>query len=241
MLNPKKTKTDVTSYPVSKISHNVVSSRYFVWLESNQEGFWPSGMGTAASRFGLAINNCVTPFNIAGGPGATLPSPLIANTFTPTGLKNFLNNSITGTGLYNNYRVWSVNITLTVQPQVSGDNVAVALCPIIGSANTYTNVLSAGQGPYCCTKICSASNMVSNNTINCHWSLPQILGVNNDEYSALSANTSGIYATPPTNVIIAEVIYNTLDQAVLNSNLPVFMKLRMHVEFFDRTDTVLLE
>lgn len=211
--------------------------RYFAWLEINNSGYWAANAG-ASVGFDVDANQLTTPFNPA--VGSVMPNPLVAaNVAQPAGLKNLVTNAGTGTGLYVNYRVWRAICTITVQPTSSGDPQIICIAPTT-AGGIYGSITTASQGPNSVKGTATSSTGTSDNTVQCNISLPKVLGVPESVYAA-DINTAGSFSTGPVTSANFQFFAYNQNQVVNTNKLPYTVRVRYFVEFFNRTDSSLLD
>lgn len=220
---------------------NIVPSRLFQWMTVNEMGYLSSGAMTNRGDFNFDLNYPVTAFNSTGGTGFLLPNSIFGTSGNPAGLKNMLLNPSTNTGLYEYGRVWRVKGQVTFVPQTNTDNLMVSVNPVTSAAAVYGNVVTARQAPYARTKVIEANTSAKANTIFFDYSLPTIVGVKKSEYGAQSANTYFTYATGPNQPLYAQVTWQQLWNSNLSNAVAIEIKLRYFIEWFQRTDTSLLD
>lgn len=208
-----------------------------IYIEA--QGTFATGAGTNVGSFAFALNSPVLPFNNSGALGV-LPNAVLANgSNNPNGLKNLLQNATTGTGLYVTGIVLATQVEVNFQPQTAGDNVKVAFGPVSGASNSYGSAEACAQGPQCYMSLCTS---VMRNSIKRAWSPASLLGIPDSLYGVTQFGTMNFTNTVnPVPTWFLQVYYRTLDNAVLVNVLPVVVRVRYMVRWFERTDTQLLD
>jgi hypothetical protein len=209
------------------------------WVTATNSGYWPTGTGTSTNSFQLAIDAICKPFNNTGGTGKLLPNPLVATASeSGSGVKNLLYNTDTNTGIYVNYRVWRVILEVQAVPQTQGDSALFAMAPIVNTASQYTSINGITQGVNSVSKMITAGTSGKGDMIKANWSIPAILGIQDNQYATTSTAQSYGY----TGNVFPQIGYNLLDgNTALVNTLPVFVKMNQFVEFFRRADGQLLQ
>jgi len=199
----------------------------------------------AAGAFGhwvFCIGTPVHPFNNIDGDTA-IPNPLVATaTQSPAGLQNLLYNATTNTGLYNYFRVWKAAVRINCQPTNGADGTVCVMSPLTTtSAPPFANVINAQDSPGSVVRVCTQANPTAANTLQKVFDLSAILGLTPSEYGAFSASTYGSYGNLPADTVYVAVTSNTQNNNAYNAVCGFEVKIVYDVEFFQRTDTVLLD
>jgi len=231
-----KTPNEVVYRPSFKTGQ-IVPDRYFVWLDLFNVGQFPAGGG---ANYGFALNNINFPLNNTGANGLLPSLEIAAGTCDPAGLKNLLFNSTTSAGLWTNYRVWKVAVEFCATPQANVDTLLVAMAPVLGSGSNYGTNATMVQGPNSCYHTCS-TGQGNHNTLKKMWSLPQLLGVPDRDYGALSLSTYGTYGVPPVRPVFLQIDWAAETDVNTTLVVPYTIKVRYFVEFFQRCDTALID
>lgn len=246
--------TELT-FRLGKQIHQPLPDRFFTWLTLNQSGY-VTGAATPLSCFEFGLNSVCYPFNFNIN---ALPNPIIAlGACAFTGLNNILYNSVTGTGLYENFRVWRAKVAVTWLPQALGDTSQAVMVPLVPTAsvgggiivNTYggtsAGIMQAGQSPRVINKPIQSGAPVKTNTLYGNYSIPELMGMPSDKFAA-DQSSFGQYGTgapstgggPSTTISLYSAI-RSLDQANFGQPVGIEVRLEYFVEFFRRTDKRLL-
>lgn len=224
---------------VSRHCHRPIPSRYFVWLEANNYGY--AAPGSNGGGFGFQLSTLPFPFNRSGAISTAIPNPVTAiGTADYCGLKNLLQNSSTGTGLWFRYRVWKVDAQISFIPGNVSDQVTVAMASVTDGLNSYSTVVAAGQGPFSRTKQIGTGNSGKDNCLQMSFDMPSIHGLTKAQYAA-DESVTGSYATVPILEVFANVLWGTTDRVVLANALGIDVKLRAWVELFQPMDVSLID
>jgi hypothetical protein len=218
------------------LTHNqLFPDRLMTWMDCASGGIIASG--SSAGKFGLGLNILTTPFNQNGG-NSVWPSPQISDaTVQPSGLKNILYNSGTNTGIYNFYRVWKVKVEVSILPQTSDDATTVCIAPV-NSTGSYGTIETIQQGPNSKYKLV---NLTEFRTLRATYDVPALMGVSKQDYGALSANTTGSFATTPSSYLFLQTTVQNAFYQNWSSNLGWNVRLKYMVEFLQRADVPLLD
>lgn len=215
--------------------------RYFTCMYVSNVGHYASA-GAAYQHWVFPLSVVVHPFNNVDGDNA-IPNPISAvATTSPAGLQNILYNTTTNTGLWSYYRVWRCKVELNCQPTNGADTTIMVASPANGtSVPPYANIVNAQDAPGSQVIITSQANPTPMNTISKWFDIPQVLGTNPADYGAFASNSYGSYGNLPGDVAYIFVTSTTENDAVYAANCGLSIRLCFEVEFFQRTDTVLLD
>lgn len=226
------------SFPSSKLTGQPLPDRYFTWLTVEQHG--TQALGSTGGSFAFAINDIVAPFSKSGAVAASVPGPFVANnTLQPTGLKNLIFNAAVGSGIYQNFRVWAVVLSVTPIINNAGDDIHVAIAPLINNGAAFSSFTSLAQGVGArCKTINSEGNMVPNNTLFASYSMPAMRGMPPNLFAADSISVGSFTATPSINSFVQVQWQSALNAVTVG---PVSWRIRMKflVEFTGRVDSQL--
>lgn len=226
------------TYTGSKITRCPVPDSYKTWLTTELLGHYAAA--SAGSIWSFAVNGIILPFNNTGGTGSGVPNPNTAlNALSPTGSRNLLFNSGSGTGLYLNYRVWRTQLNIAVVPEVFGDVALLGIAPITDATRSYSNTQALCQAPNSANTLITAGAATKTNALTANWSMPALLGVKPAEYATLAPASAFAYATTPTvyaAVNITPTVGGTFD-ATMNINI----KMMQLVEFFNPVNVAMID
>lgn len=212
----------------------------FTWVNVQNQGAVATGAGSNTGTFGFAINDIVHPFSKSGGVGVTLPLPIIAiATQNPAGVTNLMSGFVAGAGLYQNFRVWAIDVTLTVTPGNAADSQSCAIAPLSVAGVAYANNETASAGPNAVSKSSTFGSSGAGNTLRALWKMPALHGVPARLYKAFASNI-GNAVTAPGLPLFAQFTFRDDANQNLTANLGIRVNLQYHVEFFNRTDTGLI-
>lgn len=219
--------TSVTklNFPQSKMYRSPIPDRYFCWVSANQEGTLAAGGQTS---FNFALNIALRPFNNVGGGNVISNAVPSATSNGLYGFNNLLFNATTNTGLWINYRVWTVIVKVEANTQLTTLNNDHAMAPVIGTS-VYSTFNNLCLGPHSVQKGIGSGFSVNESALRKTYSIPEILGVSKEEYGALSNQTYGSGASlPNTNVYLQYM----LKQASVTSDTNMVVRVQYHIEFF---------
>lgn len=232
-------KTTKMSFPFSFFCRQPLPDQFFTWLCCDMIGY--ADDTSVSGNFAFGLNILSFPFNQPGGLGVTLPHPFSAvNAANPAGLKNVLYNSSTSTGIWNFYRVWATQVELVSTPFSQADRVYITMAPVYENVNAYGSVITSGQAPNSMEKMVEAGVSAKENTLAALYKIPNIVGQDSRSFLASGAYV-GSFSAAPSAPVYMNVNYATADKGTLSGNLTFSVRLRFHVEFFQRVDTALLD
>lgn len=220
------------SFPASYYCQQPLPDRYDCWLTLANTGAFSSG--AISAHWDFLANGLVKTFNKR--LSVTLPNPVLAvGTYSYNALTNLLYNSVTSTGIWENYRVWALEVIMYIQPQTNGDN-SMVCAHAVQNGTVATSLYEAQQSPSASTQDCMSG---VRNVLKLMFSIPQVIGLSAIQYASENS-VVGSFASDPANAVYVNVVQATLDNAVLTANLPFNIQLKAHVEFFGRVDVGLL-
>lgn len=227
------------NFKISRFTKMPLPDRYLCWLNIENQGSYASIAGSNTTTFGVALNDVVAPFSKSGAIGASLANPVqTITTWQPQMLKNLLFNSVTGTGIYNQFRVWTTILRVTFSPGNAADSIDAAIVPLAQGVSAYTSVEGMSAAPNSAVKTCTFGGSGESQTVEAVWSVPGLFGVPAKLYPAFSPCV-GTFATTPT-AAYAQISYRTVTNTPLTASLGAKVCIQYHVEFFNRTDANLL-
>jgi len=226
-------------FPASLYSKQPMPDRYFCWFTNEQVGYFSSGVQNG--NFEMCASSPSASYAAVGGLGHTLPNPLSPNsTQYSTGFANLLNNPVTATGIYANFRVWRCKAEVATVTSSASDQVYMALTAVAGAAAAYSGYGTASQGPNCAVADYAPGSSAKSGIVSADISIPAILGLSKDAFAAL-AGTYGVWGTLPQAPVFLEYFFQTQDQANLAAKLTVRSRIQYFVELFQRVDSLLVE
>ena len=229
------------NFPMSYFCRQPMPDRYKTWFSQQMIGYITSAV-TPAYIFAFALGTPVFPFNLTtSGPGNKFPNSIGGTNATSmaAGLDNLLYRSASGTGIYLNGLVWSVEVEIVLSPQGNGDNSYLVVAPLATSLNTgYSNFDTMAAGPNSQQITCVAG---VRNTLKRVYKLSSIAGLSDTAYAAQYGTSSFSGAANPGTIILLQVFQQTTDNANLSASCPIEINLKWHVELFNRADTALLD
>lgn len=232
-------KTTGQWFKAAALCKQPVADSYITDIFATAQGSFSIGAGSKTSGFAFSLNYPVFPFNQVGALGVGLPNPIIANnTNDPAGLKNLLFNSGTATGLWLNGITLATAVELTVQPQNIGDNVKVVMVPVANSTANYGNPENAGAGP---NSVERTFTSVYPSKMYRSWSPAAIAGIPDRLWESQMGTYNFTFASAPVPQQFVQVWYRTMNNVDLVSILPVMIRVRYTVRFFNRADAALLD
>lgn len=229
-------------FKLSKFSKQIVPDRFFTWLTIENQGFTAGGAGSNVGTFGFALNDIVLPLNKPGPTAVTIPGPVQAvNAWNEQGLKNFLFNTATNTGLYNNFRIWTsiANVTFSLA-NAADAAVNAVLLPLSQAATAYPNPEAMEAAPNSVVKTCAQGSAGASCTLTCVASAPALYGVPKNLFPSF-ASALGSFSATPGLPMFWQVGWRTAANAVLNNALGIKVLIQYKVEFCNRVDAGLLQ
>lgn len=221
-----KTTTQYNRAPLSQ--HTIVADRYMTKMSTSFSGIIATPF--APGQFIVYGNSLETPW--------TTPSNNIGTIVTGRNGSN-IGAQMMGytevTALYNQYRVRSSSIRVTVQPINAADMPVVVVFPVIGVFATATGGINQTQNQrYSKWKQCSVYNNIKQNTIDSYISSHKAIGLTYQQYENQLANQ--IAAVPGVNLdwYWQVAIYNPVTTGGdFTGNVIVTVELNYYVEFSD--------
>lgn len=231
----------------SRSLHQPMPDRYFTWLEQVNQGYIATNT-SSPFIYGLALNDPIAAFGKKGGAPSAFPNPLtsVANQW-PTGLANLLTTQgVTGansSGIYNQFRVWGVKVTLSHQPENVADTGTITIAPVVGSNDTYATAPAIMSSPNSMTKMLSEATNSRSNTVSKYYRIYELLGIPKKLYAAGYYGNAGIYTglvTTSNSTAFLQVCYQNGVANNTSGNIPISVKFNWFIELFSRTDANLL-
>lgn len=236
--------TTTLSFKGSLNASQPVPDRYLTWLTYENAGFITGALSAASYSWG--INNVVAPFGTANTGTTTIPNPFVAvATGNPLALKNLLFNASTGTGLWERARVWMTRIDVECATSTSTSGlvnraVQIGMAPIIGSTSSYASVTSVSSGPKA-----KAMTMISGakpSMLSAVYSIPALLGVKKSQFAGPLVGSDQSFTSVPTQYIGLQFGFADACGTNLGGDCFSFrIRMQMHIEFYNRVDTALLQ
>lgn len=221
--------------PTAKINHTLMPPRYVTWADCNMTSRCNAGQ-PASFAWTVWSNDVSLPFNTT--IGSTVQNPGVAiNAWSYAGVSNFLYTSATGSGLYSNYRLLKLDMSVTWEPVNSADTVYTSMAPSTGTA-LYPTQLACSQAPYSVSLMAAYTGDPKLQTLRKVWNLWDIIGQSYNEYLA-DPNNKGSYASGPANNAFIQVWYQTGSGAVLAGALLLSIKLRAQIEYFNTSNATI--
>jgi len=218
---------------------------FMTWLTQENNFVFTGNAAIIAQSYGLTMSSIVLPFNKFAPVAAAFPGPFSAiATQNPTGMTNLLFNTLTNTGIYNGYRVWSTQVEIETSMDSSlaagslADSLFIAMAPLVATAGVaYPSVQAIGSGPnsLSATVVSGTGSKILRDT----YSMPKLAGCPPSQYATLS--DQGSYATDPGFGTVLQFGWASSNGLAppTTTNYCFRVKLRFHVEFTRRNDSAL--
>lgn len=228
------------SFKSARFTRQPLPDRFFTWLQLENQGAQPAGVGSNTGTYGFAINDIVTPLNKPGPAGFALQNPVVAlNLLNPQGLKNLLFNGSTNTGIYTQFRVWTCIAKFTFIPGSFADGANIAMAPLASAASAYTSLETLSSAPNAVTGTASNGGSGASQSIEATWSMPALYGIPKTVFPAF-ASAIGTAGTPPGLPLYAQIAYRDDANQNLVNIAGTKLQVMYHVEFCNRADATLL-
>jgi len=229
------------TFKASRFTLQPLPDKFLTWLAVENLFFFTGTGAVATDTYGFSLSSIVNPFNKATPVAKTFPGPAAAiATQNPTGLTNLLFNSLTSTGIYLKYRVWSVKVSIETSLVVNAaatDSIVVAMAPVANNVGAYTTVTGIGSGPNSKSK--TIMSHTGTHIMDSTYSLPKLNGVSPEQF-ATNSNV-GTFATDPGILSTLQFGWVSSD-GIAPAATYIYnwrVKLMFHVEFFSRADSEL--
>lgn len=185
-------RTDTMVNRASIRDHTIVADRMLTKVSCSYSGYIPAATGPG--QFIVYGNSMYEPF--------TTPSKSINGLVTGTNGSNEAQPPVgygTLSALYNQYRVRSSSIKVTVQSENLSDNPVLVVFPVVGLYSSGTGgIVDTQNQRYAVWKQCSCSNNTAQNTVSCYISSAKALGMTKQQYDDYPATAFG--GAPTTNL-----------------------------------------
>jgi len=228
-------------FKLSKFSKQIVPDRFFTWLTIENQGSVAAGAGSNVGVFGFSLNDLVFPLNKNGPVGANLPNPVQAvAAWNEQGLKNLLYNTATNTGLYNNFRVWTLIANITLTSGNASDSMNLVVVPLSQAAVAYGGPEAMAAAPNSVVKSCTFGGSGASCTATLVASHPALAGIPKNLFPSY-APALGAFSAGPGLPMFVQVAWRTDDNAALQSTMGIKVLLQYKVEFCNRVDAGLIQ
>lgn len=229
----------ILKFSSSFLRKQPLPDRFFTWVFIKQQG--KQGGNVATYSFNAALSILNAPFGQTAGTGNNVPTPLVANTARPAGLNNLLYNSVTNTGIWNNYRVWRAIVEADICPSNSGDQLNVAGAPVVGTTLAYANAVYTSQGPNGVSKDVQLSTPLKDRILRHDVSIPAMIGLSSIGYQSWGGVERTYSSTMGANDVSMQYTWETALQANTTGAVVYNIGIAFFVEFFGRQDVDLLD
>lgn len=232
------TTVSTLNFKLSRFVKCPVPDRYLTWLTIENQGVQGTGAGSNTGTWAFALNDIVTPFSKTGAVPTSLPGIILGGT-SPAFTKNILFNVTTGTGIYNQYRVWSTAVAITYTPGNAADSVNTVMVPLTNAAAAFVSPEAMAMASNSIAGTSTFGSSGAGSTIMAMWSMPALFGVPKLVFPAF-ASAIVTAATTPGLPLFCQVAYRTDNNLILTAGLGIRVQIQYHVEFFSRVDTAAL-
>jgi len=233
------------TFKASRFTLQPLPDKFLTWLTLENNFDFPGTGLVNTDSYGFSLSSLVTPFNKATPVAKTFPNGQSnITTQMPTALTNLLYNSLTSTGIYLKYRVWSVKVTIETSIYLGGatpltDSIVVSMAPIANNVGAYTTVMGIGSGPN--SKNMTVVSTTGKQMMSSTYSLPKLNGISPELYAAGSGFYTGTFAVDPSQLTTLQFGWASSNQ--INAPATTYynfrVKLQYHTEFYDRADSEL--
>lgn len=228
-------------FKLSKFTKQIVPDRFFTWLTIENQGRIDAAAGSNVFSWGFSLNDLVFPLNKNGPVGFNLPNPVQAvAAWNEQGLKNLLFNTATNTGLYNNFRVWTVIANITYTSGNAADSMNLVVVPLSQAATAYGTPEAMAAAPNSVVKSCTFGGSGASCTATLVCSQPALAGVPKNLFPSF-APALGAFTAGPGLPMFIQVAHRTDDNIILTAPMGIKVLVQYKVEFCNRVDAGLLQ
>lgn len=151
-------------------------------------------------------------------------------------LRNLLVNTTLSTGIYNQYRVWSVAVSVSLTPGNAADSLFPAMAPLAQTTTAYSSLEALSSAPNSMRGTSTFGGSGASCTMSAHWGIPALLGVPNNLFPA-SPYAIGSFSVDPILNVTCQAAWRNDNNTNNTANLGVKVIVAYHVEFFNRADS----